>query len=148
MIQAMVAAWIFYQERVLLVLHKRTGGWLPAGGHVEAEEHLLDALRREVQEEVGLSITVIGPAPLVENTEYSEELPLPFRVASYAGKDGAEVTIDFVATTDDDRVVLQASEAEDFQWLSLQELQESRIISDRVKTLGKRAFSYYSEVKH
>ena len=80
-----VAAWIFYEDKVLLIHHKKTGKWLPVGGHVNLGEHLLDALKREVKEEVNLDIDLLSPPSIVENTGYAEELPLPFRLASYAG---------------------------------------------------------------
>lgn len=145
MIRVVVAAWIFHEGRLLLVLHKRLGRWLPVGGPVEEGEHITDALRRQVKEEVNLSVAILGPPPLVGDNSSSEELPLPFRVASYAGDDGDELTLDFVALTDDDRITM-GDEVQDYQWFTLPELKSSRFVSDRVKALGERAFSYFAEV--
>lgn len=39
---------------VLLVDHRRSGLWLPPGGHLEVGEHPADAARRELHEELGL----------------------------------------------------------------------------------------------
>jgi ADP-ribose pyrophosphatase YjhB (NUDIX family) len=47
------------EGRILLVRH-RLRGWDIPGGHVEAGEHLIAALQREVAEETGLRISV-GP---------------------------------------------------------------------------------------
>jgi 8-oxo-dGTP pyrophosphatase MutT (NUDIX family) len=50
-------------SRVLLLRHPRFGRWGPLGGHVEDAETLLDAVRREVAEESGLTgVRVLAPA--------------------------------------------------------------------------------------
>ena len=62
--------------QVLLVDHRNSGLWLPAGGHVEPGEHPRATLERELREELGIAaeplvaeplfITVtktVGPAP-------------------------------------------------------------------------------------
>lgn len=44
------------RRRVLLIHHQKLGRWLQPGGHVEpGDESLLDAARREVEEETGVS---------------------------------------------------------------------------------------------
>jgi 8-oxo-dGTP pyrophosphatase MutT (NUDIX family) len=49
-------------SRVLLLRHRRFGRWGPLGGHVEGAETLLDAVRREVVEESGLTgVRVLQP---------------------------------------------------------------------------------------
>jgi 8-oxo-dGTP pyrophosphatase MutT (NUDIX family) len=53
--------------RVLLVDHRRAALWLPAGGHVEPGEHPVATVRREVQEELGLTAVfspVTGERPM------------------------------------------------------------------------------------
>lgn len=48
----------------LLVDHKIAGIWLPAGGHVEIDEHPKDTVIREVKEELGIEAEFIFDAPL------------------------------------------------------------------------------------
>lgn len=48
---------------VLLLRHPRFDRWGPLGGHLEGAETLLDAVRREVAEESGLTdVRVLAPA--------------------------------------------------------------------------------------
>lgn len=50
---------------LLLVDHRRSGLWLPAGGHVEPGEDPADTVRREVREELGLEADFLLPRPVL-----------------------------------------------------------------------------------
>ncbi len=45
---------------VLLHFHEKLGRWLPPGGHIEPNEIPDDAAHREVFEETGIAITLVG----------------------------------------------------------------------------------------
>lgn len=145
MVSMVVAAWIFFEGKVLLIHHKKTGRWMPVGGHVEADEDLLSALHREVAEEVGLEIEVVSAPTIVPDTSFSHELPLPFRIAEYVKESHMELVFDFIAKTDDADVVLQESEILDARWLSLEDIQGSDEYTDRVKLLAAKAFAYFRD---
>ena len=55
-----VAVYIVKDNEVLLHWHKKSGRWLPPGGHIEENELPDEAAIREVKEEVGLEIELIG----------------------------------------------------------------------------------------
>lgn len=48
------------ERQVLLVDHRLSGLWLPAGGHVEPGEHPADTARREMDEELGIVAPLLG----------------------------------------------------------------------------------------
>ncbi len=48
----------------LLVDHKKSGLWLPSGGHVELNEHPNETVKREAQEELGIEAEFIVEEPL------------------------------------------------------------------------------------
>lgn len=50
---------------ILLVDHKNAQLWLPAGGHVEPDEHPRETVGRELREELGFSATHAIGAPLM-----------------------------------------------------------------------------------
>ncbi|MFI6883741.1 NUDIX hydrolase [Streptosporangium canum] len=50
--------------QVALVWHPRLQEWMPAGGHVEIDEHAAEAALREIAEETGLRTQLI-PGPTV-----------------------------------------------------------------------------------
>ena len=67
-----VSALLRWQDRILLCRHEKAGRgeyWLLPGGGVNSGESLLDALHRELAEEVGLQdeISVEGPIALVDS---------------------------------------------------------------------------------
>jgi len=51
---------IVHNEQVLLVHHPRYDSWLPPGGHIELDEDPEEALRREIEEETGLEVTILS----------------------------------------------------------------------------------------
>jgi len=64
-----VTIFITYDNKVLLIHHKKLNRWLPVGGHVELNENTDQALFREVQEECGLEIEVLGEKPTIEASD-------------------------------------------------------------------------------
>ena len=66
-----VSALLRWKERLLLIRHEKGGreAWLLPGGGVAAGESLIDALRRELAEEVGLvdGLSFEGPVAIVES---------------------------------------------------------------------------------
>lgn len=59
-----VAVFVVWRERVLLHLHAKLGRWLPCGGHVEAGELPDEAAVRELLEESGVRVRLVGPHPV------------------------------------------------------------------------------------
>ncbi len=66
-----VSALLRWQDRILLIRHEKPGKeyWLLPGGGVNAGESLVDALHRELEEEVGVSeeIPFEGPVAIVDS---------------------------------------------------------------------------------
>lgn len=58
-----VAVFVVYERKVLLVHHRQLGKWLPLGGHIELDEDPETAALREVKEESGLEVELLGERP-------------------------------------------------------------------------------------
>lgn len=57
-----VAVFVVRNGRVLLHMHQRLNRWLPPGGHIEPNELPDSAAVREVAEEAGVAIELVGPS--------------------------------------------------------------------------------------
>ena len=55
-----VAVFVTWEGKVLLHLHRKLGMWLPPGGHIERDELPDEAAVREVLEETGLKVELVG----------------------------------------------------------------------------------------
>jgi 8-oxo-dGTP pyrophosphatase MutT (NUDIX family) len=55
-----VAVFVVHAGRVLLHYHRKLGRWLPPGGHIEDNELPDEAALREVLEETGVHIRLVG----------------------------------------------------------------------------------------
>ena len=105
--QLAVSAVIFRDGKVLLVRRARSpakGFYSLPGGRVEFGEPLATALHREVREEVGLKIEIVGLAG------WREVLP-------GASGGGHYVIVSFAARWSGNEVILN-EEHDDFKWLA------------------------------
>lgn len=70
-----VAVFVLWQERSLLHKHKKLGMWLPCGGHIEKSELPDEAAVREVLEESGVLVELLGERALA--IDYPKQLIRP-----------------------------------------------------------------------
>lgn len=59
-----VSVFVVWRDRVLLHRHGKLGIWLPPGGHVEPGELPDEAAVREVREEAGVGVELVGEPPI------------------------------------------------------------------------------------
>lgn len=59
-----VATFVHWRGRSLLHRHRKLGLWLPCGGHIEANELPDEAAVREVLEESGVPVRLVGERAL------------------------------------------------------------------------------------
>lgn len=55
-----VAVFVVHNDHVLLHPHRKLGLWLPPGGHIEPNELPDAAAVREVEEEAGITVELVG----------------------------------------------------------------------------------------
>lgn len=66
-----VAVFVVHEDHVILHPHAKLGIWLPPGGHIEPDEFPDEAALREVMEETGLAVELVGERGL--DVDYPEQ---------------------------------------------------------------------------
>jgi 8-oxo-dGTP pyrophosphatase MutT (NUDIX family) len=111
-----VSVFIVHDERVLMVNHPRYSRWLPVGGHIELDEDPEQALYREIDEECGLEVEIIGSKP-----EFGANDARPLLSARYIEVHDANLPHEHIALiyfgrAKSDKFVL-SDEHTDMRWL-------------------------------
>lgn len=94
-------------NRIALLYRKKLNDWTFPKGHTEPGENSEQAMRREIMEETGLTITIVDTLPDQEYTGSNDEL---CRVKMY------------LVRSNDDSKVKREFEGDDIQWFSLGEV--------------------------
>jgi len=72
-----VSGFVVHQERVALYWHRKLDAWLPAGGHIEANEDPVQATLREIREEFAIEAEVLPLSKRYGYTGGPTELEAP-----------------------------------------------------------------------
>lgn len=106
---------------LVLIHHKKLGIWVQPGGHVEpADEDLIDAARREVLEEVGLSDLEPLASPGRSRVFDVDIHLIPARKLDPA-HEHFDVRFAFVAKT---RTLVHSDEVADLRWVPLSDVEQ------------------------
>ncbi|PIR62133.1 MAG: hypothetical protein COY81_02570 [Candidatus Pacebacteria bacterium CG_4_10_14_0_8_um_filter_43_12] len=134
-----VSAFIFHQQKLLIVHHKKLKIWLPVGGHVEEDETFEEALHREVKEEVNLHIKILNAYPTFEKLATSH---IPLYVHSGMESNTMKVWFDFVCSCSSTKSFeLQTTELDNFKWIKKSDVNNLESYP-LVKKLAKSAFDF------
>ncbi|MES2436916.1 MAG: NUDIX domain-containing protein [Patescibacteria group bacterium] len=118
-----VEVFIVHKNTVLLRMHDKYKIWLSIGGHIELDEDPVEAAFREVEEEVGLQITLIPhlELPQYSNPERKELLPPRYMNRHAINASHEHISLVYFATSDSDQVVPEKKE-DLWKWVSADEL--------------------------
>lgn len=116
-----VSVYVFNPEnkQFLLVKHKKLGKWIQPGGHIEMNEDPEESALREVFEETGLYVKLVGEN-YPRNQDYIKPLALQKNVVK-----PDHIHMDFVYManpTEETSLVINEKETDGLKWFSLEEI--------------------------
>jgi 8-oxo-dGTP pyrophosphatase MutT (NUDIX family) len=134
-------AFIFHEQKLLFVFHKKLQKWMHVGGHAEEGEYFDESLFREIKEETGLKVKILNQEKKI--SEY--ELAIPFFIRTGDDKKNSELYVDYVCEVEGNpKIVLQKEELLDYKWITEKEIDEIDTFP-LIKILAKKAFNIYKK---
>ena len=128
-------------DAVLLRMHDKYKLWLSPGGHIELDEEPEQAAVREVLEEVGLKVHLVGEYGHTFD-DGEKELLVPRFMNRHRINDTHEhISFVFFATSDT-REVHQGEEeiSDEIRWFTLEELEDPKYgINERIRYYARTA---------
>ena len=119
-----VSVFIVFQDKVLLIYHKKYNEWLPIGGHIELDEDPEEALYREIHEECGLPVKILAETPKIKHAGV-KPLPTPAYLDSHKiSKTHRHVAFVYFGISRTGSVKLHEREHREYRWLTLKELKD------------------------
>lgn len=147
-----IEAFVVYENKILLVHHKKLNGWLPPGGHVELDQDPEEALYAELQEETGLTkdnLIIHGnkPAIVAPGTKF---LYAPtFLDIHDISSTHRHIGMVYIAEAKIDTIILAEKEHNDIRWFSMEEMEDPQYdILPSVKFYAAEAIKQLKGAKH
>lgn len=109
-----------YNKKILLIKHKKNRKWTQPGGHIEEDETPEEAALREVYEETGLRVRLLG-----ERFPREDDFIRPLGIQKNRHSDGnMHIDIIYAAVPNDDsKEQLNIEESDDIRWFTRNELE-------------------------
>ncbi len=138
--QLVVTGYIFHENKLLLIHHKKLNLWLPVGGHIEENEIPDEALKREIKEEVGLEIEILNQPSIQKAANTHTNCATPFHVSIHSVGDHDHCSLFYICKAKNPEQLQINKEVINHQWVSKEQLEQEHIPKD-VQNIGKCAFT-------
>jgi 8-oxo-dGTP diphosphatase len=143
LVDFVVNAFIVYENKILLIDHKKLHMWLPIGGHIELNEDPEEALLREIKEECGLEVEIFGKKPDIKSSGWISFKPLYnpiFLDVHNISETHKHVALSYFAKAKSENFVLNKEEHNNIKWFSAEELENPELnITPAIKFYAKEA---------
>jgi len=139
-------AYIFFEDKLLLIHHGKLDLWLPVGGHIDKDETPDDSVLREIKEETNLDAEIIYEGDFFLQGNVKRILATPFHVNVHSVGDHNHCCFFYVCRVSSPKKLKINNELKSFRWFSREDLGESYIPAD-VRAQALRAFEIIEKHK-
>lgn len=127
-----VEVFIVHKNKVLLRMHDKFKIWISVGGHIELDEDPVEAAYREVKEEVGLDVILVGKeVPTFDDPNF-KTIMLPQFLGRHRVNDIHEhVVFVYFATSETDEIsesVLEHEKGAEVRWFSKEDIETTELV--------------------
>jgi ADP-ribose pyrophosphatase YjhB (NUDIX family) len=143
--QFVAGGYIVHNQKVLLIYHSELNRWLPPGGHIKQDkkgyfmETPEETVIREVREETGLDVEIIGRKVTVENSRI-KALFLPESIHIHEIDEKHDhLAFDYFCRPISSKPKLKNSKEGKLRWFSVEELKNYPKNSDMSEEVRIRA---------
>ncbi len=130
-----VEVFIVHKNKVLLRRHEKYDIWLSVGGHIELDEDPVQAAIREVKEEVGLDVKIIGGQKgegdgSEKNRGYKDLIPPKYLGRHPASNTHEHIAFVYFGISNTDKMLDPIDETEEAEtrWVSKEELENMELV--------------------
>lgn len=128
---------IFHEDKVLLIFHKKLQKWLPPGGHMNPNELPTECAIREAKEETGLDVELVSQENIWVNNKWNgKSFERPYMclledIPAING-DAAHQHIDFIylGKPIGGTLIFNEEETEKLRWFTLEDVEQLKIDHD------------------
>jgi len=135
-----VAVFVVHEDKVLLIHHRGLDKWLPVGGHIELDEDPEAAALREVKEESGLEVELVGERPPTTGFGTRALIAPRFMDIHYITDTHEHIGMIYWARAKEGHLILSEEEHHDIRWCGCKDLEVLRPpMSQAVKWYCRKA---------
>jgi len=141
-----VAGFIFDNDKVLLIHHKKLNMWLPPGGHIDKDETPDEALLREIKEELGIDVEILNKNELQVEGKIKKQLATPIYANVHDVGNHDHCCLFYLCQLKNNTINVNKNELNDFKWFSIEDLTKD-IISSAVRNQALKAFEILEKLR-
>ena len=139
-----VGGFIFHEDKVLLIHHKKSDKWWEVGGHIDKDETPDDCLLREIKEEVNIDVQILNQANLTNKGTTKRNLAAPFYVSVHNVGDHDHCCLFYICKALNPEKLKINKELKNFGWFTKDDMNKDHIPPD-VKDIAAKAFELWEK---